>query len=324
MLARGKNGRYGALLLALAALLSPVQVAQANIDLPGLKEAVPAELIELAIEAPRLALPLTRFMSASHGVELGLAEFAGGLSLEPKKAEDAPEARRRLRFASADYAPYLPGLSAIARPWKELAPLSSDGTPTAVFGSVAIPVSGSVHAARWRHVLAEQAHLALAAPCMEGGRDCGNAVMQKARGIVREARELERDAKVKLINRFVNTTIRYGTDLEVYGVDDHWATLAETFARGRGDCEDIAIVKMWMLRAAGIDPADMHLSLGRQTRLREDHAILVVKAEAQRNYYLDNLTARVEAAEGRGEFQPLVSYGMRGAWIHGYKVTRQF
>jgi len=298
--------------------LAPAQIAQANIDLPTLKEGAQIEP-QPRPEASVAAVPMARFVASLTHVELGWSRFTAGQGVEPGPGEGDS----RLRFAALDYRPYLPDLVPASRERADAPPLSSDGTPVAIFGSVAISVTGSVHAGRWRQVLSEQAHIALSRPCQDNAQDCGGPLMQKARGVVREARRLERDAKVKLINSFVNRTIRYGTDRDIYGVADHWATLAETFARGRGDCEDIAIAKMWMLRAAGIDPADMHLSLGRQTRLREDHAILVVKAEPARNFYLDNLTSRVELAEGQGEFQPLLSYGARGAWIHGYKVTRR-
>lgn len=318
MWARGRNSRAGAVLLALAALLAPAQIAQANIDLPMLKEGAQSEP-QPRPDAPVAAVPMARFVASPTDVELGWSRFPAGQSVASGLGEGHP----RLRFAALDYRPYLPDLVPASRERAEAPPLGSDGTPVSIFGSVAISVTGSVHAGRWRQVLSEQAHIALSRPCQDNAQDCGGPLMQKARGVVREARRLERDAKVKLINSFVNGTIRYGTDRDIYGVADHWATLAETFARGRGDCEDIAIAKMWMLRAAGIDPADMHLSLGRQTRLREDHAILVVKAEPARNFYLDNLTSRVELAEGQGEFQPLLSYGARGAWIHGYKVTRR-
>lgn len=309
-------------MLVLSAALTPAQIARANIDLPTLSEAPPGQPAELRSEATVPLLPMTRFMISMRGIELALPGFGDNQTVDPANGDGALGHSQRLRFVSAGYAPFLPDLIATATRRRDLAPLSADGAPTAIFGSVAIPVAGSVHAGRWRQVLSEQAHVTLATPC-HGARHCGGALMQEARGILEKARELERDPKIRLINQFVNSAIRYATDPEIYGVADHWATLAETFARGRGDCEDIAIVKMWMLRAAGIDLADMHLSLGLQTRLRQDHAILVVKAEPERNFYLDNLTSNIELAVGGGEFQPLLSYGARGAWIHGFRATRQ-
>jgi predicted transglutaminase-like cysteine proteinase len=322
MSGKGNLRRYGALMLALSTVLAPGQIARANIDPLATQEA-PAGRHDPSTTAQRPVQPMTRFMAATPGVNLGVADFSKLDEEEPVHRPDVASANGGLRFASVGYEPYLPSLGSPFKPREDLAPIGSDGAPVAIFGSVAIPVAGSVHAGRWRQVLGERADAVLSAPCGVGRDDCGNALMRKAREIVRAAREMDRDGKVRLINRFVNASIRYGTDREIYGTADHWATLAETFARGRGDCEDIALAKMWMLRAAGIDLADMHLTLGRQTRLREDHAILVVKAGAGRNFYMDNLTSSVEPLDGRGEFQPLVSYGANGAWIHGYRAARQ-
>ncbi len=310
-------------MLAVATALAPGQTARASIDPLATKDALDGWK-DSSATTQRPAQSMTRFMIATSGVDLGI----------PALTEDADEAsiirlaaataEGGLRFAGVGYAPYLPSLSSPSRPRENLAPISSDGAPVAIFGSVAFPVSGAVHAGRWRQVLGERADTILSEPCDKSRANCANALTRKAREIVRAAREMDRDGKVRLINRFVNSSIQYGTDREIYGVADHWATLAETFARGRGDCEDIALAKMWMLRASGIDLADMHLTLGRQTRLREDHALLVVKAGAGRNFYMDNLSSNVEALDGRNEFQPLVSYGANGAWIHGYRAARQF
>lgn len=36
--------------------------------------------------------------------------------------------------------------------------------------------------------------------------------------------------------------MHYATDNQLYGVDDYWATPAETIAKGAGDCEDFALL----------------------------------------------------------------------------------
>ncbi|MFN3673590.1 MAG: hypothetical protein ACK4VM_16920 [Bosea sp. (in: a-proteobacteria)] len=180
-------------MLALAAVLTPAQIARANIDLPALKEAAADEPAAAGSGASGAMAPLTRFMIATGGVELALSGFGNSRAGEPGDGQEPLGHPRRLRFASAGYAPYLPGLSASETKPRNLAPLSSDGAPVAIFGSVAIPVAGPVHAGRWRQVLSEQAHIALADTC-HGAQDCGGALMQKARGVVKEARALEREA----------------------------------------------------------------------------------------------------------------------------------
>lgn len=60
-------------------------------------------------------------------------------------------------------------------------------------------------------------------------------------------------ARVAAINSWVNSKIAYADDLALYRQNDFWASSRETLRRGKGDCEDYAILKMDLLAAMGID-----------------------------------------------------------------------
>ncbi len=62
---------------------------------------------------------------------------------------------------------------------------------------------------------------------------------------------------LKMVNDFFNR-MPYRTDMEVWGVEDYWATPRE-FIQKSGDCEDYSITKYYALRELGIDPADMRI-----------------------------------------------------------------
>src|SRR3546814_9490154 len=94
------------------------------------------------------------------------------------------------------------------------------------------------------------------------------------------------------VNQWVNREIAYIGDDRNYRQRDYWATAEQTIARGKGDCEDFAILKMQMLRAAGIDAERMKLVLLRDLAANADHAFLLVHTDAGK-LVLDNVTDRL-------------------------------
>jgi len=82
------------------------------------------------------------------------------------------------------------------------------------------------------------------------------------------------------INRDVNASVTYKTDLEQYGKPEHWC-LPTDF----GDCEDYALLKRKMLIDAGFDRDKIHLCtcfVG-----GDGHCVLLVETD-RGNYILDN------------------------------------
>jgi len=82
------------------------------------------------------------------------------------------------------------------------------------------------------------------------------------------------------INRDVNASVKYKTDLGQYSVPEFW-TVANKF----GDCEDYALLKRKMLIDAGFDRDKIHLC----TCFVDGagHCVLLVETD-RGNYILDN------------------------------------
>ena len=99
-------------------------------------------------------------------------------------------------------------------------------------------------------------------------------------------------AKLEAVNSYVNARVRFVDDRVQFGVADRWLAPSETLARGRGDCEDFALAKRAMLRAAGVPDKDLYLVVLKDLSRRADHAVLVVRA-AGRFLVLDNGTDRI-------------------------------
>lgn len=119
------------------------------------------------------------------------------------------------------------------------------------------------------------------------------------------------------VNAWANAKIRYVDDSVLYGRADYWAGAKTTLKHGAGDCEDIAIVKLQLLAAAGIPRSDMYLTIARDLVRNADHAVLIVKLEG-RHWMLDNSTNALLDANQSHDYRPIMSFSAGRKWLHGY------
>ncbi|WP_169829100.1 transglutaminase-like cysteine peptidase [Tsuneonella mangrovi] len=129
--------------------------------------------------------------------------------------------------------------------------------------------------------------------------------------------DADRLANVRAINAWVNHHIRYVEDSQLYGKADYWAGARETLKLREGDCEDIAIAKMQLLAKMGISRDDMILTIARDNVRHADHALLMVEVDGRR-VMLDNATDTLLDASQPQDYRPILSFGSKGAWLHGY------
>src|SRR5919199_6239505 len=85
------------------------------------------------------------------------------------------------------------------------------------------------------------------------------------------------------VNRDVNHTIIQLTDMEHWGVPDRW-DFAED---GKGNCEDMQLLKRKRLREAGIPQRAMRLAIVRD-ETGAGHAVLVIRTSNDGDWVLDN------------------------------------
>jgi predicted transglutaminase-like cysteine proteinase len=133
------------------------------------------------------------------------------------------------------------------------------------------------------------------------------------------SRSVDDASRVEAVNRWVNSTIAFGDDRDIYGRADYWAPASETFRRGTGDCEDFAIAKMELLSALGISRSKMRLVVARDLVRNADHAILIVTL-SDRSVMLDNVTDRLLDARLPNDYRPIMSFSQNAKWVHGYAV----
>jgi predicted transglutaminase-like cysteine proteinase len=177
--------------------------------------------------------------------------------------------------------------------------LSRPASPD-VFGTVALNAGVTFYDARFRRVASTDARDPL--------------VERLAAG----AASLDPIAKLRAIQEAVNRRVHWAHDLDNMGVADFWANAGETLRRGTGDSEDIAIVKMQVLKAAGFDPKDLYISVGRHST-RGAHILLLART-ATGFFALDDQTDDLTNATQNGRFTPIMTLGQGMSWIHGRRV----
>jgi predicted transglutaminase-like cysteine proteinase len=168
-----------------------------------------------------------------------------------------------------------------------------------VFGSVALAVGATPLERRWSKV--ERKPIGPAAAAFVNSLSGLNEIEQ-----------------LDAVNRFVNARVQFTNDKRQFGSTDLWLAAGETLRRGRGDCEDFAIAKLQMLRHAGFADKDLYLVILYDVRRRQDHAVLVARAEG-RLLVLDNGTSRIVDSDSIADYRPILSFSGDRSWTHGYR-----
>ena len=169
-----------------------------------------------------------------------------------------------------------------------------------VFNSVALSIGRSPLDARWNQV-------------------SGAGVGGNAGAFAASLRGQDVLAKLEAVNGYVNARVRFVDDRVQFGVADRWMAPSETLGRGRGDCEDFALAKRAMLRAAGVPESDLYLVVLKDLSRRADHAVLVVRA-AGRFLVLDNGTDRIVDSADVADYKPMLTFAAAGrSYTHGYR-----
>jgi predicted transglutaminase-like cysteine proteinase len=186
-------------------------------------------------------------------------------------------------------------------------------------GAVAVAVPRLAADAKWHRVMGAQPGPGRPCAVHRTSDSCAASLGGRWNDLVLRLSGLSGEERLQAANESVNAAVAYASDNEVYGVADHWATLAETLDKGRGDCEDIAIVKMWLLNAAGVKLSAMRLVVLRDTLRNLDHAVLSV-IEGGHQYVLDNTTWKVGRADWMRGYQPIYALSSDQSWIYGVRV----
>ncbi|WP_324809357.1 transglutaminase-like cysteine peptidase [Sphingomonas sp. LY29] len=247
---------------------------------------VPAAALLVPVAAAAQIAPPTRSMSKTEAI------LGGGSALGAILAQQSAQPTR-LAMASTPTLPYYrPAIQRFAP-----APVSTDQPD--VFNSVALSIGGSPLDRRWDAV---------------ARRGIGG----EAGAFAASLRSSDETQRIEAINAYVNARVRFVDDRVQFGVGDRWMAASETLSRGRGDCEDYAIAKRALLRAAGLADKDLYLVVLKDTLRRADHAVLVVRSEG-RFLVLDNGTDRIVDSSAMSDYRPVLTFTEARTYTHGYR-----
>lgn len=131
---------------------------------------------------------------------------------------------------------------------------------------------------------------------------------------------LDQTQQLVMVKRLVEQRVRYSSDLDTIKVSDYWSSAGDTLTRGAGDDEDIAIVEMQALKAAGFPAQDLYISVGRH-KIQGAHNVLVARTPAG-FFMLDAAERAVLSSNSAGRFVPMLTMGEGRSWVHGYRRGR--
>lgn len=127
----------------------------------------------------------------------------------------------------------------------------------------------------------------------------------------------EKPVSKKLIevNRFFNA-FYYKGDIELWGVNDYWATPEEFIGLHQGDCEDYVISKYFALRALGVKDEQLYLTYVKATRENVAHMVLSYFETPQGiPLVLDNYELRIMSADKRTDLLPVYSFNAKSLFL---------
>jgi predicted transglutaminase-like cysteine proteinase len=203
-----------------------------------------------------------------------------------------------LRWAAAEDARRAPGVEAGAHP--------------AIFGAREIYSPDLSAFVKWTGMLERFAREEREEPpCAPGSvADCAPA---EWRALLDAVAGLDLKTKLERVNAAINQH-PYVPSMRNWGESNRWETPFEFLRRG-GQCQDYAIAKYLLLRAAGVPAAQLRIVVLHDTRLDLDHAVTVAYIDG-RVLMLDNQFPSVVPADSVLHYQPYYSINEEGWWLH--------
>ena len=150
----------------------------------------------------------------------------------------------------------------------------------------------------------------------------GTADVIRWNQMVTDSYSLSEADKVARVNTFFNKTIEFKDDIDVWGVQDFWATHRETLLKGAGDCEDFAIAKYMTLKLLGVNVNNMRLAIvriqigGPLSSIKQSHMVLNYRSPNSTDpLVLDNVINSIYPQSKRTDLYHIVEFNHLGIWV---------
>lgn len=133
-------------------------------------------------------------------------------------------------------------------------------------------------------------------------------------------RPLDETGRLNAVNRFFNQRLLFRDDVDIWGLDDHWASPMEALAKSAADCEDYAIAKYFTLVALGVPSSRLRLvyvsaQIGGPGGVAQAHMVLAYYPPGGGEPLIaDNLVTELRPASRRPDLTPVFSFNGDGLW----------
>jgi len=147
---------------------------------------------------------------------------------------------------------------------------------------------------------------------------CGKDSVTRLLGwedLIRRGKSGSDREKLERTNHFFNSTILFVSDIDLWGVQDYWATPYEFLCKKAGDCEDFAIAKYFTLKAMGMAEEKLNIMYVKALQLGQAHMVLAYYTEpGAEPLILDNLIDVISPASKRTDLLPVFGFNGGGLW----------
>jgi len=134
--------------------------------------------------------------------------------------------------------------------------------------------------------------------------------------LIRSGKNASDRDKLEKVNAFMNNTMAYAEDIDVWGVDDYWATPQEFIGKGRGDCEDYAIAKYFTLKVMGVAERKLNIAYVKALQLNRTHMVVTyTNLPGDEPLILDNLIDKIKPASERTDLMPIFTFNGTELWM---------
>lgn len=126
--------------------------------------------------------------------------------------------------------------------------------------------------------------------------------------------QLGEQEKLVAVNNFFNK-LKFVDDIELWGLQDYWATPIEFLGVRGGDCEDFSIAKYFTLLELGVDPDKLRLFYVEALEYEQFHMVVGYYPKKQgMPMIMDNLDPKVKPASARRDLKPYFSFNGQHVW----------
>jgi len=190
-----------------------------------------------------------------------------------------------------------------------------------LFGSYELYSQSTLRFKQWTDMLARAAAERKDARHACASRHDTHCVPAEWLGLINRLRGLDLRHKVVLANQAMNRHPYVPTAVNWHR-SMYWESPFE-FLRHGGQCQDYAIAKYLLLRAAGVPARQMRIVVLRDTAIALDHAVLAVYVDGE-PMLLDNLRSDIVPTSAVRDYHPYYSINETGWWTHfgGQAMTR--